>query len=91
MGKRKRSIWSAFGLMGMIFMFNPVSLLAIWSIGKFEQLLTVLAPGFLGGIIAGSVSKAMTAAVIVGAAYSFVNLMLVLAMFHFVSRLPMVG
>ena len=91
MKKRKRSIWSAFRLMGMIFMFNPVSMLAMWSFGKVELLLTVLAPGFQGGMIAGSVSKAMTAAVVVGAAYSFVNLMLVLAMFHFVSRLPTVG
>ena len=92
MKKRNGSIWSAFRFMGMIFMFNPVSLLAMWSFGKFELLLTVLAPGFLGGMIAGSVSKAVTEAVIVGAVYSFVNyLMLVLAMLHLVSRLPMVG
>ena len=87
MKERDGSVWWALRLMSTIFVFNPVSLLAICGVGRF-LLVTVFAPGLMGGVSAG---KAMTAAAIVGAAYSLFNFVMVLSLFHFVSGLPMVG
>ena len=90
MKERDGSVWWALRLMSTIFVFNPVSLLAICGVGRY-LLVTVFAPGLMGGVSAGSADKAMTAAAIVGAAYSFFNFVMVLSLFHFVSGLPMVG
>ena len=88
------SMGSAIKSMAMIFLITPLSLpllLLIPLLGRLELTLMALAPGFLGGMKAGSIGAAMAAAIIVGAVYAVFHYFLVLALLHFLVGVPFVG
>lgn len=93
-GPAQGSLLSVMRCMSMIFLLTPVAipmLLVLPLFGIVELLLTALAPGFLGGMKAGSLGKAMTAAIMVGTGYVAFHYFLVLAFSHFLARLPWAG
>ena len=90
----KGSIWAGIRSMSAIFLLTPVSipLIALLPLlGRIELLTMLTVPGFMGGRRAGSVKKAMAAAVLVGTVYGLVLFVLMLALFKLVTDLPLVG
>ena len=80
--------------MSMVFLVTPLAipmLLLLPLIGRLELLLMTLAPGFLGGMKAGGVKRAMAAAVMVGVMYGAVHYLMVLALLHSMAGLMGLG
>lgn len=80
--------------MSTVFVMTPIAIPLIgWMplIGQVEMLLMLFVPGFLGGWKAGSVKKAIAAALIVGVVYGLFLFMFILALLKFVVGLPFVG
>ena len=88
------SMRAAMRSMLMIFLLTPVAiplLLLLPLIGRLEVLLMAMAPGFLGGMKAGSLRGAIASALLVGTAYFSVHYLLSLSLFRFLAGLPEVG
>ena len=88
------SILSAIREMLAVFLLTPLTwpifaLLPVF--GRLELFMAIALPGFLGGRRAGSVKKAMAAAVVVGTLYGLVCFFVALAVLDLVLGLPHLG
>ena len=92
--KRGGNMLAALRAMGMIFLLTPVALpmlILLPLLGRLEFGLMTLAPGFLGGIKAGGLKRAIFAAIMVGACYGLIHYLLIFALFHSLAGLIGVG